>query len=158
MAELGFSRKLASDLEWTFVSDQSLFDGASKDQLRQHFHTWAKEARKSEQPRDIDSNNYDVSRYQYFIYVDEEALRATVDTDPNIYMDSGWVNFVRCWYIDLDPKWREDAREHIDREDGDDGWMQISGDMVGPGFYGTLGSNWDYWYVYYRSPPQLADY
>lgn len=124
MVEREFPHEVANGLEWTFVSDQSLFDGASRDQLRQHFHAWATEAEKSEQPRVVDGKEYYVaSRYQYFIQVDEEVLQATVDADPYNDFDCGWVNLVRCWDQDLDSNWREEAREHVDQEDGDEGWM-----------------------------------
>ncbi|KFX98787.1 hypothetical protein O988_04211 [Pseudogymnoascus sp. VKM F-3808] len=159
MTELGFSRKLASGLEWTYLSDQSLFDGASRDQLRQHFHSWVTEAKTSEQPRDVDGKNYDLAaRYQFFVYVDEAVLRATIDADLNNYAVCGLVNFVRCWDIDLDPEWREEAREYTDQEDGDEGWMQIVGDMVGPCFYEVIGGNTENWYAFYTPPPGFRNY
>ena len=161
IARREFPYEVANSLEWTFVSDKSLFDGASRDQLRQHFRAWATEAEKSEQPRavDVDGEGYYVaSRYQYFIQVDEEVLRATVDADPYNDFDCGWVNFVRCWDQDLDPDWREKAREHIDEEDGDDGWMRIAGDMVGPDFYDGIGASSEYWYAFYTPPPGIKIY
>jgi hypothetical protein len=159
MEELEFPHELASALEWTFLSDQSLFDGASRDQLRQHFHTWVTDAKISEQPRDVDGKNYDVAaRYQYFVYVDEAVLRATIDADLNNYAVCGLVNFVRCWDIDLDPEWREEARNHTDQEDGDEGWMRIVGDMVGPCFYEVIGGNTENWYAFYTPPPGFRNY
>lgn len=161
MVRRKFPQEVANGLEWTFVSDKRLFDGASRDQLRQHFRTWATEAEKSEQPRavNVDDKDYDVaSRYQYFVQVDEEVLRATVDADPDNDSDCGWVNFVRCWDQDLDPDWREENREYIDEEDGDEGWMRIAGDMVGPDFYDGIGASSEYWYAFYTPPPGLTIY
>ncbi|OBT67925.1 hypothetical protein VE03_02580 [Pseudogymnoascus sp. 23342-1-I1] len=159
MVERKFPHEVANGLEWTFVSDQSLFDSASRDQLRQHFRAWSIEAEKSEQPRVVDGKEYYVaSRYQYFIQVDEEVLRATVDADPCNDSDCGWVNLVRCWDQDLDSYWREEAREHVDQEDGDEGWMRIAGDMVGPDFYEAIGASSEYWYAFYTPPPGLKDY
>lgn len=107
----------------------------------------------------VDDKEYDVaSRYQYFIQVDEEVLRATVDADPYNDFDCGWVNFVRCWDQDLDPEWREENREHIDEEDGDEGWMRIVGDMVGPDFYDGIGPGSELWYAFYTPPPGLTNY
>lgn len=159
MAERDFPQEVVNGLEWTFLSDQSLFDGASRDQLRQHFHTWVTEAKTSEQPRDVDGKNYDLAaRYQFFVYVDEAVLRATTDADLNNYAVCGLVNFVRCWDIDLDPEWREDARKHTDQEDGDEGWMRIVGDMVGPCFYQVVGGNTENWYAFYAPPPGFSEY
>ncbi|KFY13030.1 hypothetical protein V491_06550 [Pseudogymnoascus sp. VKM F-3775] len=161
MARREFPPEVANSLKWTFVSDQSLFDGASRDQLRQHFHAWTKEAEKSEQPRgvDVDGKEYYVaSRYQYFIQVDEEVLRTTVDVDPYDNLDWGWVNLVRCWDQDLDLDWREEGREHVDEEDGDEGWMQIAAHMVGADFYEAIGASPEYWYAFYTPPPGLTYY
>lgn len=158
MARGGFPPEVANSFEWTFVSDQSLFDGASKDQLRQHFYAWATEADEPEQPRVLDSEYTVASRYQYFIQVDEEVLRATVDANPYNDHHGGWVNFVRCWHLDLDSDWREETKEHVDQEDGDEGWMRIAGDMVGPEFYEQIGASSDNWYVYYRPPPGVLEY
>lgn len=79
------------------------------------------------------------------IQVEEEVLRATVDADPHNDFDCGWVNFVRCWDQDLDSDWTVEAREHIDQEDGDEGWMRIAGHMVGPGFYEAIGASIECW-------------
>ncbi|KFZ10641.1 hypothetical protein V502_08022 [Pseudogymnoascus sp. VKM F-4520 (FW-2644)] len=159
MAEREFPPEVANSLEWTFVSDQSLFDGASRDQLRQHFRAWATEAEKSEQPRAVDGEkDYIASRYLYFIQVDEEVLRTTVDVDLYDELDWGWVNLVRCWDQDLDLDWREEAREHVDEENGDEGWMQIAAHMVGPDFYDAIGVRSEYWYAFYTPPPGLTFY
>lgn len=43
--------ELTESLEWTFVEDRDALDGASRDQLRARFKTWAAEAVKTENPR-----------------------------------------------------------------------------------------------------------
>lgn len=51
-----------------------------------------------------------------------------------------------------------EAREHIDQEDGDEGWMRIAGHMVGPGFYEAIGASIECWYAFYTPPPGLTYY
>ena len=157
MAEREFPPEVANSLEWTFVSDQSLFDGASRDQLRQHFRVWATEAEKSEQPRAVDGEKrWTALRYMYFIQVDEEVLQTTtVDVDPYDSLDWGWVNLVCCSDEDFDLERMEMDREHVEVEDGDEGWMQIAAHMVGPCFYDAIGAEW---YTFYTPPPGLVYY
>ncbi|KFY18428.1 hypothetical protein V493_08623 [Pseudogymnoascus sp. VKM F-4281 (FW-2241)] len=162
MAERGFPLEVANSLEWTFVSDRTSFDGASRDQLRQHFYAWAAAAEKTEQLRAVDNERNwtgDKSqRYIYFIQVDEEALRSVVDADPSDSLDEGWVNLIRCRDGDLDLDWRQREKENVDEEDGDEGWMMIAAHMVGPDFYDAIGRMPQDWYTFYTPPPGLVVY
>ncbi|OBT60691.1 hypothetical protein VE03_09987 [Pseudogymnoascus sp. 23342-1-I1] len=162
MAERGFPPEVANSLEWTFVSDRTSFNGASRDQLRQHFHAWAAVAEKNEQPRAVDNETNrtgtESQRYIYFIQVDEEALRSVVDADPSDILDEGWVNLVRCCDEDLDLDRRERDREHVDEADGGEGWMMIAAHMVGPDFYDVMGQAPETWYAFYSPPPGLVVY
>ncbi|OBT69642.1 hypothetical protein VE03_00950 [Pseudogymnoascus sp. 23342-1-I1] len=162
MERRGFPPEVTNSLEWTFVSDRASFDGASRDQLRQHFHAWAAVAEKTEQPRAVEKEiNWGGARsprYLYFIQVDEEALRTVADADPYDIMDGGWVNLVRCSDRDLDLDQRERERENVDEADGDEGWMMIAADMVGPDFYDAIGPVPQDWYTFYTPPPGLVVY
>lgn len=156
MASRGFPPELANSLEWTFVSDRASLDGASRDQLRDHFRAWAAEAEKAEQSRGTIATDITAQRYGYFIQVDEEALRSVVDGDANHCLGEGQVNIVRCGEFDLGPEAREGDREHVEVEDGDEGWMVIAAHMVGPDFYDSIGQLPQDWWAFYTPPPRLV--
>ncbi|KFX88445.1 hypothetical protein O988_09020 [Pseudogymnoascus sp. VKM F-3808] len=161
MAERGFPPDVVKSLEWTFISDPTLFNNASRDQLRRHFHAWVTEAQKSEHSLFAynESKNWGTSqRYTYFIQVDESALRSVVDADPDDILDEGWVNLVRCSDEDLDLEMRERERGNVDEEDGDEGWMMIAAHMVGADFYDVMGGGPDAFYTFYQPPPGLVVY
>ncbi len=154
--------EVANSLEWTFVSDPTTLDGASRDQLRRRFRAWAADAKRTEQPRaadhDKDWNGLRSQRYTYFVQVDEEALRSVVDADPSDHSDVGWVNLVRA-DEEMDfgrrPKEEEDVEE---AEAEDEGWMMIAAHMLGPDFYDAIGQMPEGWYGFYSAPPGLVVY
>jgi hypothetical protein len=158
MAEPDVLPEVANSLEWTFVSDPTTLDGASRDQLRHRFRAWAAEAERTEQPRATDHpknwNGLRSQRYTYFVQVDEEALRSVVDADPSDAWDVGWVNLVRA---EEEPDLGRDVKEDV-KEVDDEGWMMISAQMVGPDFYDAIGQMPDNWYAFYSPPPGLVFY
>ena len=160
MAKPGVPPEVANSLEWTFVSDPTTLDGASRDQLRRRFRAWAAEAERTEQPRAADheknGNGLRSQRYTYFVQVDEEALRSVVDANPSDRWDVGWVNLVRA---DEEQDFGRDAKEEdVEEADDDQGWMMISAHMVGPDFYDAIGQMPENWYAFYSPPPGLVVY
>lgn len=155
-------REVVDGMDWKFFSDQATLDGASREQLRRRFRTWADEAEKTDQPGAYAhselkwGNSFLSQRYKMFVQVDEEALRSVVDADPSEHLDVGWVNLVR-------------ADEGMDRglnvgvfgseeEHVEEGWMMIASDLLGPDFYNVFNNMPESWYVYYSAPPQLVVY
>ncbi|PGH05805.1 hypothetical protein GX51_02778 [Blastomyces parvus] len=161
LAEPDVPAEVANSVEWTFVSDPTTLDGASRDQLRARFSAWAAEAEKSEQPRAGGKQPYWMrsQRYMYFIQVDEESLRSVVEGDPDDIMDGSWVHIVRADDPD-DPDFngRAEAGEEDDEEVEDESWMMIAADMIGPDFYDVLGGGSDSWYAFYSPPPGFVVY
>lgn len=169
--------QLLDSLEWTFVEDRQTLDGATKAELRPRFLAWAKDACKLEQPRDHDVGNYllNIPRYNYFIYIDEPALRSVVHGHPDDYWEEGWVDLVRaCWKPQGPPVYTEEqiaALEALggvhDEDDVHDpiegcteedvGWMRMVSGMMNSEFYEAIyGVN--SWYVFYQRPPEIVSW
>lgn len=152
-------------LEWTFVEDRGTLDGASRDQLRARFKAWAADAIRTEQPRAEDDRTFGIPRYNFFIQVDQAALRDVVYEAPlppeKDVHGQGYVNFVDANWEPLSERLPTGAREvdelyePIDgcREE-DVGWMKIALNMVGPYFYEAMTGFPDVWYAFYQRPPE----
>ena len=164
--------EVGDSLEWTFVEDRRTLNGASRDQLRSRFKAWAAKAIRREQPRAENDETFGVPRYNFFIQVDEGALRSVVyeaPQPPNMDVDGkGYVNFVDAnWkpLIKILPAKAREVRE-IDQSyepiDGcreeDVGWMKIGSVMAGPDFYDAMTGSPDVWYDFYERPPETVVY
>jgi hypothetical protein len=159
----------ADSLEWTFVEDRGALDGASRDQLRARFKTWATEAVRTEQPRAEDHGTFGIPRYNFFIQVDESVLRSVVyeaPQSPEMDMHAeGYVNFVDANWKPLSERLPaeggegDESYEPIDgcREENV-GWMKIASFMVGPDFYEVMSGFPDVWYSFYQRPPDTVIY
>jgi hypothetical protein len=152
-----------NSLEWTFVDDRSTLEGISKHQLRARFMDWAATAIQAEQPR---ANDHILRlggpRYNYFIQVDEQALRSVISPTEQEPLRGALVKFV-------DANWRplaEEFPDQIEQPDPEDvhepidgcteenvGWMLISPKKIGPEFYEASYTFMDAWYTYYVRPP-----
>ncbi|KAH0531012.1 hypothetical protein TsFJ059_005575 [Trichoderma semiorbis] len=133
---------IADKLDWAFVEDPEL-EGALLDELKRRFRAWARSEVKGR--FDVDNPPYvRGSRYEYFIQVDEAALRSLVGNPSN-----GHVNIVRAWVDPLPPDEATDEfGDAIDIED----WMKMKSDMIVPYWYLVL-DNPEEWYVEYCPPP-----
>ncbi|KAK1752212.1 hypothetical protein QBC47DRAFT_416688 [Echria macrotheca] len=150
--------EVAAACEWTFVSDPETLDGASRDDLRRRFRAWAADAEISENPGGVARDRYGfrAQRYVYFVLVDEEVLRSIGDGDGGGGLEGGWVKFVRC----------EEGEEEVGETEGEEGegeeeegWMHISADMLGPGWYDVMGNvPEEGWFVFWRPPPEVVKY
>ncbi|THY44810.1 hypothetical protein D6C99_06637 [Aureobasidium pullulans] len=79
----GGTKAITSSLEISSFEDGSKFEGASIDQIREHFENWVCDSSRSilgEQGGD--ANIYPSARYTYPIHVDAEAMYSVVDHLP----------------------------------------------------------------------------
>jgi len=162
----------ADSLEWTFVEDRAALDGASRDQLRARFKTWAADAVRTEQPRADDHGTFGIPRYSFFIQVDHSALESVIDealqtSEIQDMLGEGYVNFVDANWMPLSERFPADEggecdelHEPIDgcREENV-GWMKMASfTIVGPDFYDTMSGFPDVWYSFYQRPPETVIY
>ncbi|KAG7039171.1 hypothetical protein JMJ77_0003457 [Colletotrichum scovillei] len=176
--------EIAKYLELTFVDDKSLFDGASKHQLRSHFRTWSLDAFQSENPRVKDVSGdlgywmqgCGVPRHVYFFQVDLESLRSIVfeaPQPPDYDLDlESHINFIDAYWKPL--RERAEVLQHTDQDEIDAsetayepiegcgeenvGWMKVSPETMGSDWYevwlGSIGGDASMWYAFYKRPPE----
>lgn len=142
--------ELANSLEWTFIEDRALLEGASKDKLRLHFRSWAERAITIENPRFDRArpfSDFNLARYSYFIEVDEEALRSIGNFGSS-------VNFIRAnWEPDPDS---EDDYEPVQGcKEEDVGWILLSQQMMVVESLDYFDAPGDAWYTFYVRPPHM---
>lgn len=163
-------------LEWTFIEDRDTLENASKDQLRAHFKAWAAQAAEAEVPqlKNKPYSTYSIPRYNYFVHVDDDALRSVVyeapqppELDLNCF---GYVNLVKADWVSIKEKLTADemADEDLYFEylyepiDGcceeDVGWMRVPSINLSPGFYDAMHDLGDAWYHFYKRPPEIVYY
>jgi hypothetical protein len=82
LADHGAPSAVKNALDWTFVSDPTTLNGASREQLRHRFRDWRKTAMQAENQRRDPATpirSIDIpQRYTYFIQVDEESLNSAI--------------------------------------------------------------------------------
>ncbi|KAJ5913703.1 hypothetical protein N7504_002586 [Penicillium tannophilum] len=144
------------------VFEDPSFEGATVVTLREHFHKWAKTARKEEQG--VSEDYYArTGRYRFFITVDQEALESVLNAAED-YDKEAFVRMVHAEWKpqeydeediasgDVDPpeKPLEGCTEH------DVGWMKMCWQITElPGF-GHL-CDIDDWQAYYVRSPEIGD-
>lgn len=153
----------ADSLERTFVEDRAALEGASRSQLRDRFNRWADLAFVTEQPRaHAEAQEYPLfgaPRYNYFIQVDEEALKSVLAAPRRDNYGEGFVNLA-------DSRWKtfgsryprhedDDVFEPIDgRTDEDVGWMRVAARMINTCLYeAAIDFPGGVWYVLHQRPP-----
>ncbi|KAL2882728.1 hypothetical protein SGCOL_001939 [Colletotrichum sp. CLE4] len=175
---------IVKNLRLTFVDDKSLFDGASKRELRSHFRNWSLDVFQPENPKAKDINaelgywmqGCGVPRYVYFFEVDLESLRSIVfeaPQPPHYDLDcESHINFIDTYWKPL-REWTYVLR-HTDQDEIDDfenahelikgcgeenvGWMKVSTETMGSDWYevwlGSIGGDASIWYAFYQRPPE----
>ncbi|KAF7552038.1 hypothetical protein G7Z17_g4573 [Cylindrodendrum hubeiense] len=157
-----------NSLEWKFVDDQHMLEGATRDQLRIHFRKWATEAIKVECPNCPNEYVDCFPRYNYFIQVDEDVLRSVVYEAPQPpnrdLWGEGYVKFVHAHWksqLELYPDEVNVDEQSYEPVDGcceeDVGWMMIASDLMERTFYDSWNSR-ETWYIDYRRPPDMLYY
>lgn len=156
-------------MDWTFISDRSTLDGASREQLRERFRAWRETAVQAENPRRDPAVTFMSGRYRFFLQVDGESLQSVVEGDGNV-LDGSWVNLVRCddemdeYIQSVEEDKERDIKEPWDQEDEelgtppkpeDEWWMMVSTDMIGAEFYTIMVPPLEIWWIYYREPPEV---
>lgn len=160
----------ADSLEWTFVEDRATLDRASRPQLRERFNQWAAQAIVTEQPRaeaqTQEDPTFGVPRYNYFIQVDEEALKSVLAAPQPDLEGEGFVNLVDSQWKPLNESNSgevEDEEVH-DAIDGcteeNVGWMRIATNtMTNAEFYdAAVDFSGGGWYAFYQRPPGIVMY
>ncbi|UKZ90851.1 uncharacterized protein TrAFT101_005849 [Trichoderma asperellum] len=139
---------IAEKLDWAWVEDHEL-EGASLSELKRRFRAWVR-ADTQDSPCDIGATPYEnISRYTYFIQVDEESLVSCL-REAGVDLHGGHVNIVRGWAGSLPEEEMGESSEGLVTED----WMKIQASMVEPIFYAELYD--DTWYTIYSPPPHVC--
>ncbi|KAF2495512.1 hypothetical protein BU16DRAFT_391586 [Lophium mytilinum] len=169
------SLDLLAMLDLTVRDDQSRFDGATKDEVRKHFLEWTKSKdAAAEQPDDAvkaflndpaGGMNGLTARYQFPIYVDEDAMRSVSEALPPWRWKDGYVVMIHSSWEMLDPETFNYEEEGLVRGEDDPsdegeesiegckledvGWMKANVSDLVPDKYSLLKDpgNWESWYV-----------
>lgn len=176
---------IAPLLEWTEMQNRTAFDGASKDDIREHFRTWILTRSVERDGPGVEGNEIikRSPRYQACLYVDKEAMEsATLTENYSPYRRSGvhlevegrviLINselFYEMWphpeptQEELDEieeeEWAEEEYDPIDGNTGLDlGWMYISLRFASLA-YDTMSEDMDTWSQrwFYKRPPAVWD-
>ena len=155
-AEATDAPEIADALDLVFVEDAAL-EGASLDELRRRFREWA---RRENPHYDIDDDSNLASRgsrFEFFIQVDEGALRSVLDRANNrVDLKTGYVNMAQAWRDSLPPREAIDEfGEAVDNED----WMRVLPRIIVEAeFYSDMGdADHHSWYLNHRPPPGVLD-
>jgi hypothetical protein len=159
---------ISACLDFTFREDRSTFDGATVDQVRNHFKAWIKLDDQSQRTQAIKKEQGDgasshlTPRYMFVIHVDAESLQSVVEDTPQPPKPDndgiGYVNFVdRLWKLHPPIQCPEDA----DFDDGDErewedmGHMRFCLEGLHPRIY-SLVSDRSTYYIFHKSQPEVS--
>jgi hypothetical protein len=155
---------------FTIFDDQSVFDEATTDSVRQHFDKWTTTAPTAEQGTTGPGPYGGTPRYTLCLQIDERSLRSIVDDDAELFFDSkGYVKLIRrAWQPKSEERLEEEAalqeRSSVERFDAlegctqhDVGWMKISHvELISwCNLYSQMQNVWD---THYKRPPALVRY
>ena len=158
--------RLLESLELTVREDRSLFNGASKAFVRNHFNNWTvSEEAKAEQPSATFFGNKNGSprgvstRYTFPIHVDAASLHSVVHAapqPPQYDMEGiGYVNVLDCHWGDLDPEDEDESEEPVEGcRLYDVGWIKVRVERLVPDIYKDLLEH-HHWYNYFKRPPEV---
>lgn len=160
---------MMESLNLTIFDDRSMFDGANKSAVRDHFKKWADTAPQLEQGTVPGYTNS--QRYRYCLQFDSAALRSVIDAPPppEDQLGNGFVNIIRSDWM---PRTREEYLEELEgMQEGwtpevfdsiegcteeDVGWMRISYTGLMVTWYCLFRGSGGEWDVEYRRPPQIG--
>lgn len=148
-----------SSLEISSCEDRSEFEGATIDQIREHFENWVCDSSRSIlQEQGPDANPYPTARYTYPIHVDAEAMYSVVESAPQPPARDkdgvGYVNLINSYWRPQETS--SQCEEGFHEQDGNDdvGYMRVCLQGLHPRVYSLLSSA-DAYHVFYRPPPQV---
>jgi hypothetical protein len=164
--DLDATPELANRLEWTFVEDREILDGASIPQLRERFNRWAAKAVVAENPRaQVQTQGRPTAvsgRYCCFIHVDEEALQSVMAA-PEQYVnlvDSLWQPMGDDRYHGHGYGPDDPLNEVLDPIDGcaeeNVGWMRVELGLAFSAYLYVGAGDTANWYLSYRRPPEVV--
>jgi hypothetical protein len=157
--ETGGTKAITSSLEISSCEDESKFEGATIDQIREHFENWVCDSSKSIlREQGGDANVYPTARYTYPIHVDAEVMYSVVESAPQPPARDkdgiGYVNLINSYWRPQESSSQCD--EELHEQDGNDdvGYMRVCLQGLHPRVYSLL-SNADAYHVFYRPPPKV---
>ncbi|TIA29621.1 ATP-utilizing phosphoenolpyruvate carboxykinase [Aureobasidium pullulans] len=127
----GGTKAITSSLEISSFEDGSKFEGATIDQIREHFENWVCDSSRSIlQEQGPDANPYPTARYTYPIHVDAEAMYSVVESAPQPPARDkdgiGYVNLINSYWRPQEPSSQCDEELH-ERDGNDDvGYMRTA--------------------------------
>lgn len=169
--------QLLQSLSLKYFDDKEKHDGASKDQVREHFIQWcASDAAKAEHGDaglENDTMLYSSPRYSYCVHVDAGSLASVINgPQPPILDDRGvgWVNLIdAAWEIPERETFNDDGNSsdvEIDdpTDEGEEpidgcrlydvGWMKMGAQSLCVPAYTYL-HNPSLWMAAYKRPPEV---
>lgn len=157
--------EVAHSLEWTFVEDRAALEDASRSRLRDRFNRWADLAFVTEQPRAHAEAQecplFGVPRYNYFIQVDEEALKSVLAAPRRDSHGEGFVNLVDSRWKPLGSRYPRQEDDEVFEPIGgcteeNVGWMRVAARMIDTFLYeAAIDFPGGVWYVFYQRPPEV---
>ncbi|KAG9253096.1 uncharacterized protein F5Z01DRAFT_675491 [Emericellopsis atlantica] len=129
---------IVNTMDFIFVEDPAL-EGATNDQLRARFQTWAHANCAETYHKGIDTTRG--SRYEYFLKVDGDLLR------------EGNVGLVQGWPLEPYYEGHPEEEEEMDPED----WFKVRDDEITTNLYDSLHDH-EHYYILYRSPEYRPAY
>jgi hypothetical protein len=143
----GPGEDLLESFRLAVFEDRSKFDGASTTAVREHFKQWAATAPQEEQGTGP-SNSH---RYRYCIYVDDEALKSIVESNPNSLFE-GFVKLILGdWEPEVDNDDNEEPLEGCTQHDV--GWFMVGYQDVMVYMYPNLRESYSWETEYARPGP-----
>lgn len=148
--------ELVDKMDWIFVEDAGTLEGASREELRRRFQTFARPEMARFSLKEEDLHTCAVgSRYQYFLQADEDALLSLLRYPVPVGRVGGHVNIVKGWERVFPPElWTAEVDDACDDVEE---WMKLMVGLVEPETYVKL-DNPENWYLYYTEPPQVCDH
>ncbi|KPM46252.1 hypothetical protein AK830_g248 [Neonectria ditissima] len=146
-------------LEWTIIEDPASLDGATKQNVRDHFSNWvAEKAADGSQPDFCKIGICDMARFKYCIYVDQKCLDTVDQYETWVQAGAkGVTKAVVCAILDKDYKPTGRGKRGFQSIEGcvreNTGWMYTEVGCTA-GLYDKFSSSrmgeWDY-----KRPPEV---
>jgi hypothetical protein len=178
--------RMIERLDWNVRDDQKLFDGASKEFVRNHLKKWVDSSKSNQERKLIDAatefplegaperdedwvdayrfTDHTPPRYKFAIRIDAEALDSVVSNTP-YPPDAGYFGYINLIQKDwemADPNAGEDDPIDDEKEpiEGcrrfDVGWMKVATAYMIPEGYASFGTQ-GHCYIVYRRLPEICD-
>jgi len=143
----GCGSDLLERLRLTVFEDRSKFDGASTAAIREHFKQWAENAPQEEQG----TGPGDSHRYRYCVYVDDEALKSVIESNPKS-LDDGYVKLIwKDWVPNEDDDGSYEPLEGCTKFDV--GWLMVGYQDIMVWMYPPLRESYSWETEYARPGP-----